>query len=150
MSLRELARKHLEELSRSRCPVSGHIGMSGPDKTAQPHISLSVAPVRTPDTIRTSISCPDSLSGSDSVNGPDKPDAPDNSDKPDRSDKVAAPAFVLAGLQREADRRNLTAQREGRTDRFCACGRLARLAWPEGNRREVWRCDECAPTAGRA
>lgn len=58
--------------------------------------------------------------------------------------------FSNEALQRDADRRNLTALREGRTDRFCACGRLARLAWPEGNRREVWRCDDCAATAGRA
>jgi hypothetical protein len=58
--------------------------------------------------------------------------------------------FSIEALQREADRRNLQALREGRTDRFCSCGRLARLAWPEGNRREVWRCDDCAPTAGRA
>jgi hypothetical protein len=58
-------------------------------------------------------------------------------------------AFSVERLQREADRRNLQALREGGTDRFCACGRLARMAWPEGNRREVWRCDDCAPTAGR-
>jgi hypothetical protein len=62
----------------------------------------------------------------------------------------AASAYDPIALQTKADRRNLTAIREGRTDRYCACGRLARLAWPEGNRREVWRCDECAPTAGRA
>lgn len=59
-------------------------------------------------------------------------------------------AFSNERLQREADRRNLAALRDGRTDRFCTCGRLARLAWPEGNRREVWRCDDCAQTAGRA
>jgi hypothetical protein len=59
-------------------------------------------------------------------------------------------AYSRDVLQRDADRRNLNALREGRTDRYCACGRLARLAWPEGNRREVWRCDDCAPTAGRA
>lgn len=53
-------------------------------------------------------------------------------------------------LQAETDRRNAMALRKGVTDRFCACGRLARLAWPEGSRREVWRCDDCAPTAGRA
>lgn len=58
--------------------------------------------------------------------------------------------FNNASLQRDADRRNLTALREGRTDRYCACGRLARLAWPDGNLRERWRCDDCAPTAGRA
>jgi hypothetical protein len=63
---------------------------------------------------------------------------------------TTADDFSAATLQIEADRRNLTAVRDGRTDRFCACGRLARLAWPEGNRREVWRCDDCAPTAGRA
>ncbi|CAJ0876696.1 hypothetical protein AMST5_02809 [freshwater sediment metagenome] len=58
--------------------------------------------------------------------------------------------FDAGKLQGEADRRNLTALREGITDRWCRCGRLARLAWPEGNRREVWRCDDCAPTAGEA
>lgn len=150
MTLRELARKHLEQLSRSRCPVSGHIGMSGPDKTAHSLISLRVQPVRTPDAVRTSLLRPDSLSGPDSVRRPDKPDASDNSDKPDRPDKVAAPAFSWAAHQREADRRNLEALRKGVTDRWCACGRLARLAWPEGSRREVWRCDDCAPTVGRA
>jgi hypothetical protein len=61
-----------------------------------------------------------------------------------------APIFSPAAIQREADRRNLQALREGKTDRYCTCGRLARLAWPEGNRREVWRCDDCAPTVGRA
>lgn len=59
-------------------------------------------------------------------------------------------AFSIEALQRDADRRNLEALRQGRTDRFCACGRLARLAWPEANRREVWRCDDCASTVGRA
>ncbi len=62
----------------------------------------------------------------------------------------SAPAFSQDAAQRDADRRNLNALREGRTDRYCACGRLARLAWPEANRRAVWRCDDCAPTAGRA
>jgi hypothetical protein len=61
-----------------------------------------------------------------------------------------APMFSPAAMQREADRRNLQALRNGVTDRWCACGRLARLAWPDGNRREVWRCDDCAPTVGRA
>lgn len=53
-------------------------------------------------------------------------------------------------LQRAADRRNIQALRSGITDRWCTCGRLARLAWPDGARREVWRCDDCAPSMGRA
>jgi hypothetical protein len=61
-----------------------------------------------------------------------------------------SPAFDPEALQADADDRNREAAREGRTDRFCACGRLATLAWPEGNRREVWRCDDCADAAGRA
>lgn len=84
MSLRDLAKKHLEQQSRLCCPVSGHLGASGPDKTVQPDISLGVPLVRTPDTIRTSLHAPDSLSGSDSVKPSDKPDASDNSDNPDR------------------------------------------------------------------
>jgi hypothetical protein len=46
-------------------------------------------------------------------------------------------------LQREADRRNIKAQREHRTDRYCRCGRFAECAWPLESRREMWRCDEC-------
>lgn len=57
--------------------------------------------------------------------------------------------FDSARLQREADRRNAVAMRDGTTDRWCVCGRLATLAWPDGEWREVWRCDDCASTAGR-
>ena len=46
-------------------------------------------------------------------------------------------------LQREADRRNIKAQREHRTDRYCRCGRFAECAWPLEGRREMWRCFEC-------
>lgn len=48
-------------------------------------------------------------------------------------------------LQREADRRNLQAQREHRSDRYCRCGRLAECAWPLEGRREMWRCLDCYP-----
>lgn len=53
-------------------------------------------------------------------------------------------------LQREADRRNREAASRGETDRFCSCGRLAALAWPDDHGRDVWRCVECTPTWGRA
>ena len=59
--------------------------MSGPDKTAQAHILLQIALVRTPDAIRTS--CPARTSARLSGK-PDKSDASDNSDKPDKSDRV--------------------------------------------------------------
>lgn len=52
-------------------------------------------------------------------------------------------------LQDEADRRNREVVAAGRTDRWCACGSLARLAWPDVTRREVWRCDDCAETSRR-
>jgi hypothetical protein len=62
----------------------------------------------------------------------------------------ALSAYDPAALQREADKRNLNALREGITDRWCRCGVLAELAWPIDGRREVWMCPGCAPTAGRA
>jgi len=55
-----------------------------------------------------------------------------------------------ARLQREADRRNDDAVADGITDRWCSCGKLACAAWPSDNGRAVWRCDDCAPTRGRA
>jgi len=59
MALRELARAHLESLRKepvSACPVSGRLGMSGPDKT--------ILDTASPDKS-------------------DKPDRMDGSDKPD-------------------------------------------------------------------
>lgn len=55
-----------------------------------------------------------------------------------------------ARLQREADRRNSSAAREGLTDRYCRCGHLATFAWPGNDGRDVWICAECLPTWGRA
>lgn len=52
--------------------------------------------------------------------------------------------FDSAALQREADRRNRAAAAARLTDRFCACGRLARMAWADADGREVWRCDDCS------
>jgi hypothetical protein len=60
------------------------------------------------------------------------------------------PIYDPAHLQREADRRNATAARQGITDRFCRCGHRAQFAWPGDNGRDLWICDECAPTRGRA
>ncbi len=51
--------------------------------------------------------------------------------------------------QREADRRNAEAARNHSTDRYCACGALARCQWLTDGR-PTWTCDECAPTMGRA
>lgn len=53
-------------------------------------------------------------------------------------------------LQREADRRNMKAQREHRSDRYCRCGRLAECAWPLEGRREMWRCFDCLDPDGSA
>ena len=55
-----------------------------------------------------------------------------------------------ARLQAEADRRNERAARERLTDRWCACGQLASYAWPDGRRREIWRCLDCGPVRGEA
>jgi hypothetical protein len=52
--------------------------------------------------------------------------------------------------QREADRCNAEARATGLTDRFCACGALATLAWPDDDGRDVWRCLKCGPVRGRA
>lgn len=140
MSLRELARAHLETMEALRrqgsprsCPVSGHIGMSGPDKTAQPHISRRGAPVRTPDAIRTGFP-------SDT---PDNPDASDNSDKPDITPAMTAPRRSMSF---PVPRPKVT----GPTDRFCSCGRMATLAYPRGDGRDVWHCLECLEADGRA
>ena len=61
-----------------------------------------------------------------------------------------APAFDRERLQREADRRNEKAARERSTDRWCACGQMASYAWPDGLRRDVWRCLDCGPVRGEA
>lgn len=53
-------------------------------------------------------------------------------------------------LQREADRRNIKAQREHLTDRYCRCGRLAEYAWSLEGRRAMWRCVDCYPVKGHA
>jgi hypothetical protein len=58
--------------------------------------------------------------------------------------------YEPVALQREANRRNADAQRMGLTDRWCACGARATFAWPDGRRRDVWRCLDCGPVRGRA
>jgi hypothetical protein len=61
-----------------------------------------------------------------------------------------APHFDPVALQREADRRNEAARREGLTDRFCACGHLATLAYRTTHTdRKIWRCDDCGPPNGK-
>jgi hypothetical protein len=64
--------------------------------------------------------------------------------------EFVAPAFDRARLQVEADRRNAEAVRNGSTDRWCACGSRATFAWPDGRRRDVWRCLDCGPVKGEA
>lgn len=75
-----------------------------------------------------------------------------------RSEVIAilSPPSTTADLTLAADRaanfatrKNRDAQRAGLTDRWCSCGGLASLAWPIGDRREVWRCLECRPAMGR-
>lgn len=63
--------------------------------------------------------------------------------------EVAA-AYDPVHLQREADRRNANAARDGITDRCCRCGHLAEFAWLGDDGRDVWICGECLPTRGRA
>ena len=53
-------------------------------------------------------------------------------------------------LQAKADKRNIKAQRDRLTDRYCRCGRLAECAWPLDSRREMWRCNRCLDTSGNA
>ncbi len=63
---------------------------------------------------------------------------------------ITVPAFQRERLQRESDRRNADAARMGLIDRWCACGQLASYAWPDGRRRDVWRCLDCGPVRGEA
>ncbi len=58
--------------------------------------------------------------------------------------------FNPAALQREADRRNAEAERTGDPWRYCACGWPAALRWPGPGGRQMWRCLDCGPPAGRA
>ena len=67
-----------------------------------------------------------------------------------RREAAAKPIYDPDLLQREANQRNAQAVRDGLTDRWCACGRLATMAWPDGAGRNVWQCHDCAPTAGKA
>jgi hypothetical protein len=80
---------------------------------------------------------------------PIRPDKLDNPDASDKSDKTMMPQKQKQ-MPGEADRRNMITRRQGSTDRYCRCGALAGLAWPLDGRREVWRCPDCAPVAGRA
>jgi len=125
MSLRELARRHLDSVSQEHCPASGHLGVSGPDKTAKRQVSLGVEPVRTGYSVRTPFSRPDALSGSDSVKRADKPDSLDTSDRSDGPDTVG---------------------RYKPTIHRCACGSAGvhGVGWfvrqPD---RATWFCSEC-------
>lgn len=141
MSLRTLARAYLDELAsqsgqvtKNACPVSGRLGLSGPDKAAQSHISLRVEPVRTPDTIRTEF----------------RPDSSDASDKPDGSNKSYRVAVAKVGSLRSTVFPVPRPRVTGPTDRFCDCGRMATLAYSRGDGREAWFCLECLDSDGRA
>lgn len=151
MSLRDLARQHLEAMAKqSLSGVRTH-------RVVRPGQNDSV-PCFSTDEV-----CPDASQNPDKLFSvrtarpvrtewikPDKPDASDSSDKPDKSDKVGAAAYDPVRLQREADRRNARAAWDGITDRWCACGRFATFAWPGDDRRPVWRCLECGPAGGVA
>lgn len=64
--------------------------------------------------------------------------------------RVVSSNFNFGNLQREADWRNEIARKEGRTSRYCRCGRLAECAWPLDRRREMWRYNWCLDTSGNA
>ncbi len=72
--------------------------------------------------------------------------------KPEIAKELAppVPTYDPARLQREADRRNSAAVRDRVTDRWCACGRMATLAYPNSAGRNVWHCLECLDAYGRA
>ncbi len=61
------------------------------------------------------------------------------------SSPVAPLAHNLARLQAEADPRTEKGARERSTDRRCACGQFTSYAWPDGRRRDAWRCLDCGP-----
>jgi hypothetical protein len=131
MSLRELARRHLDSLPKSGCPASGHLGVSGPDKTAKPQVSLGVDAVRTGYSVRTSFQRTDTPSGPDSARRPDKPDNPD----------------ALGGLDGPDTRRIA-----GAVIHHCACGEIGiyGVGWfLREPSRARWYCAACAPTEGR-
>lgn len=109
MSLRDLARAYLDgerrRVAGQACPMSGRLAVSGPDKTAQPHISLRREPVRTPLAARTRIARPDCPSGSDKSGQPGQLDNPDTSRKPDDEDAKSSVERMLAKMEAENERR---------------------------------------------
>jgi hypothetical protein len=131
VSLRDLARAHLQAMeahesrSRAACPVSGHIGLSGPDKVAQSHILLGVEPVRAGYAIRT---------GSQ----PDKPDDSDSSDALDSPDKRTAQQTVA----------NLAAPPTQRCESCNAIASFGVGCFPTKGIRGRWYCAACLPTEG--
>ena len=110
MSLRDLARAYLDaerrRISAQACPVSGRLGVSGPDKTTQPLIVLRGEPVRMPSPLWTQLDPSDRPSGPDKNGRSGHPDRPDASDKPDASDAMASVERLLAQMARENERRS--------------------------------------------
>lgn len=151
MSLRELARKHLETMDRS--PL---VSQRDTPRTV-PAGQIAKTPYSSKDSAvpawqyRGTANPAFGTVGQSVPLGQCAPTGTNGTLGTVGTSGTSSPAlYSIIALQREADRRNAQAARNGLTDRWCACGRLARLAWPEGNRREVWRCDDCAPTVGRA
>jgi hypothetical protein len=152
MNLRELAiarlaelEKQREEAAEKRCPVSGRLRVSGPDKTPKSHISLRREAVRAPSLSGQELAAPDKCGH---FGQPDRPDTSDKSDNPDKSGGLEE--RLLVARLAEAERENLRLKRQGSTLRFCQCGEFATRAWPHANGREIWFCLECEPAEGVA
>jgi hypothetical protein len=142
MSLRDLARAFLES-ELARAPQVSHVGhhrgvpvgqsASTPYSSGDSAVPLAVPHGTLPKAMGQAV--PMGQCGTGGTNG---------------TLGTVAPAFTPERLQPVADRRNAEALRKGSTDRWCACGLLASCAWPDGRRREIWRCLECGPVRGRA
>lgn len=143
MSLRDLARQHLETMAKpSLSGVRTYRGVRPGQNHSSPYSSTDEA-------------CPDALRNPDSLSGPDKCEASGQVGHFGQvgqsvTQPAPVPTYDPARLQRDADRRNAAAARERITDRVCRCGHLATFAWPGNDGRDAWICAECLPTRGRA
>jgi hypothetical protein len=131
MSLRELARAHLGEIEASpsqaltgKCPASGHIGVSGPDKPALSESNQWFDCVRTGNAIRTAFP-------------PDKSDSLDASDRSDTPDKRGAGEVAVRAAPRLIHR----------CERCNAVASFGVGCFPTKGVRGRWYCVSCLPAA---
>lgn len=149
MSLRELAKKHL---AKTACPTLSHPGqyrgVPAGQNGSSPYSSKDFA-VPSPVPGGTANSAPETVCPAGTMR-----DGGTNGTlgTVGTSGTVGtrSPIYDPARLQREADRRNAAAARDGITDRFCRCGHLAEFAWLDDDGRDVWICGKCLPTRARA